>query len=721
MASNILQNLQKILSSRYGKDVRQAIHDSIHDCYEDGKAGSTDLIAREQIANLVSLNNPTEGNSELQDIRVGDDGTTYKSAGDAVRKQVGSLFKDSIKKINSINTEEFDNYVGHNRTVLSNAIIGHEYIVVSDSHTTENQCVGCMEYGTLIQRAYFHSNRYAIIKPNKEEIYLDASSGFEYTGSLSVIDVTNDEEKKNYIISNLYNSLGNIYDKDFLSVKEKANKADQIDKITEIVGKIADPVANVFISIGSGTESGSYIKLMDATVGNKYAITLEIPKDTGAMQVCDMQYGTLFNATNFENSICLFIPTYNNIYVRANGVNTYSGNIAIFDVTNNPELEKFILENGYSAINELYGGRLDLKPQPAENDIFYFHGVPFLEKDTQKYISSNGSIISKSNYNVFKYSLKNFKNVKIKSKLISNPNTGYRYCFSSDINGNSITRYGSKNSGGWTDNYEEEIDLNENDAYLFVCVQNQTIPSVIGLKKLLNDDISSPWVGKKCVTYGDSITEGEKWQPYLMSRFGFSEIVNCGIGGTYVSNIGSNPFCSLDRIKKIPSDADIVIVMGGTNDEGADVPIGDLEYSEETGFDLSTFKGALAYIIQKIGEQCPNATIFVASPLSGRGNTGENMNFPIQNGIGLYAKDYADAVKAVCNFFSTQYIPVYEECGITPWNRTDYITDTVHPNVEGGVKIAMVMIRYIETYEIAKRLVNGSLLSEILDAGGVGF
>lgn len=89
-----MQNLTKILSSRYGKDVRQAIHDSIHDCYEDGKAGSTDLIAREQIANLVSENNPTEGNSELQDIRVGHDGATYTSAGEAVRQQIGSLSED---------------------------------------------------------------------------------------------------------------------------------------------------------------------------------------------------------------------------------------------------------------------------------------------------------------------------------------------------------------------------------------------------------------------------------------------------------------------------------------------------------------------------------------------------------------------------------------------------------------------------------------------------
>lgn len=94
MASNIIQNLAKILSSRYGKDVRQAIHDSIHDCYEDGKVGAIDLIAREQIANLVSENNPTEGNSELQDIRVGYDGTTYTSAGEAVRKQADLLSED---------------------------------------------------------------------------------------------------------------------------------------------------------------------------------------------------------------------------------------------------------------------------------------------------------------------------------------------------------------------------------------------------------------------------------------------------------------------------------------------------------------------------------------------------------------------------------------------------------------------------------------------------
>lgn len=51
--SDIEQNLEQIRTAVYGKDVRQAIHDAIHDCYEDGHAGSTDLVARERLDNLV--------------------------------------------------------------------------------------------------------------------------------------------------------------------------------------------------------------------------------------------------------------------------------------------------------------------------------------------------------------------------------------------------------------------------------------------------------------------------------------------------------------------------------------------------------------------------------------------------------------------------------------------------------------------------------------------
>ena len=53
-----------------------------------------------QIANIVAINNKTDGNSELVDIRTGADGIVYPSAGDAVRNQVEDFKKISHLAIN---------------------------------------------------------------------------------------------------------------------------------------------------------------------------------------------------------------------------------------------------------------------------------------------------------------------------------------------------------------------------------------------------------------------------------------------------------------------------------------------------------------------------------------------------------------------------------------------------------------------------------------------
>ena len=95
---NILDHLEAILEAVYGRDVRQAIHDSIKTCYDDGKAGSIDPTARTQIANLIAHNNSTDENSELVDMRVSHDNIIYPSAGEAIRSQM-AYFSEQLGEV----------------------------------------------------------------------------------------------------------------------------------------------------------------------------------------------------------------------------------------------------------------------------------------------------------------------------------------------------------------------------------------------------------------------------------------------------------------------------------------------------------------------------------------------------------------------------------------------------------------------------------------------
>ena len=65
--AGIQEYLDKIKTAVYGRDVRQAIHDAIKTCYDDGSAGATDLTARENASTaLATANQAMDSVTELQ-------------------------------------------------------------------------------------------------------------------------------------------------------------------------------------------------------------------------------------------------------------------------------------------------------------------------------------------------------------------------------------------------------------------------------------------------------------------------------------------------------------------------------------------------------------------------------------------------------------------------------------------------------------------------------
>lgn len=285
--------------------------------------------------------------------------------------------------------------------------------------------------------------------------------------------------------------------------------------------------------------------------------------------------------------------------------------------------------------------------------------------------------------------------------------------------------------------------------------------------------------GKKIVFYGDSITaEGNdlnktSWQKYLYDYFGFGSYVGSGIGGTgfcpmlshkyvlpdnYVDGSSLSPssvisgtsetlaqnmdFSSWYRINRcIPSDADVILVMGGTNDfgriVGSSLPtrkrdennrvygnwLFDSEITDTTrdiewtasshyatyggDFNRENVAGAIESTIMKLQAKCPNALIVFATPVKtnlgtdwvNNTNTGQkylNGNYYSENGeIPLcFETDYQKIIKDVCCEWGIPVVDIYGTCGINHANYAigGYQGSGVHPNADGRKMMARAFI-----------------------------
>ena len=209
------------------------------------------------------------------------------------------------------------------------------------------------------------------------------------------------------------------------------------------------------------------------------------------------------------------------------------------------------------------------------------------------------------------------------------------------------------NKSGWLSG-NGEFEVKNKNVFLVVAKgdRNQNIYPQEGEKvKISNVNIiedDNGWNKKTFVSYGDSITERNTWQPYLVSEFGLKH-TNLGVGGTRVAKtdakggVYENSYSEDARISKIPTDADLITIMGGANDFGSPYPsfIGDVEYDRTTGgYKTDNFVSALCETIRKIQTRCKEAVICVLPWIGGQ-YTNANYPYheitikdkPIENGV----------------------------------------------------------------------------------------
>lgn len=214
---------------------------------------------------------------------------------------------------------------------------------------------------------------------------------------------------------------------------------------------------------------------------------------------------------------------------------------------------------------------------------------------------------------------------------------------------------------------------------------------------------NGPIKNKRIAVLSDSIGQGERWQPEVVNAL-HCNISTYAIGGSTIANNGARVeyqgktidswMCSDDRIEIIDNDPDIILCLGGHNDQGYNIPMGTLG---ETSLVDTTFYGGYSTLLKKLLAKFPNAQIYMFTCLNSKvANAAYNYDYQLKNALGLSIYDYSEAIRNLSKYYSIPVIDIGSRSGINTMNRNLYTIDTVHPNDRGGELIASVVIHTLE-------------------------
>ena len=197
--------------------------------------------------------------------------------------------------------------------------------------------------------------------------------------------------------------------------------------------------------------------------------------------------------------------------------------------------------------------------------------------------------------------------------------------------------------------------------------------------------------GKKIVFLGDSITEGigvKNPENIYWKRFENDgcQVYGYGVMGSKIAKQQSHFTKDYDhkyfrsRVPEMETNADIVVVFGGSNDFGhGDAVIGHMWHRTD-----DSFYGALHLLYTDLINKYPKATIVVATPLH-RPDEQREWN-EIGLGTFLPLEGYVDIIKEVAAYYSFPVWDCYRNSGINPSLepiKKYYMADGVHPNDNG--------------------------------------
>ena len=245
-------------------------------------------------------------------------------------------------------------------------------------------------------------------------------------------------------------------------------------------------------------------------------------------------------------------------------------------------------------------------------------------------------------------------------------------------------------------------------------------PAALRIFKTTAAASTGPWAGKKMVVMGDSITavsyhngDSPAWYQTLAEEIGIGTAYGSGVSGSAISTTsyyGTDYQPMVLRYEKLPSDGDLYIVFGGTNDYTLSTPLGTINDVTDV-----SFYGALDVLINGLKNKVPEATIVFMTPLNryGYGQTRVKKIKLITpytlNDEGHNLFDYRKAIIDKCTQHSIPVIDIFTfpefnfsqgQDGVSTFNSSatyahPWTNDGLHPNHLGQPALGKVLVPYI--------------------------
>lgn len=241
-----------------------------------------------------------------------------------------------------------------------------------------------------------------------------------------------------------------------------------------------------------------------------------------------------------------------------------------------------------------------------------------------------------------------------------------------------------------------------------------------------------PWQGKRVAYFGDSITDPRndasknKYWSLLQQWLGITPYVYA-VSGRQWDDIPRQA----DKLMAEHKDSvDAILIFMGTNDYNNGVSIGqwydekeeDVMYGHRAPKALTkrtrqymcmkkdTYKGRINIALDKVKRMYPDKQIVLLTPIHRAGFYYKEDNWQCTedytNRIGIYLKEYIDAVKEAGNVWSVPVIDLNALCGLYPmmdehakyFNNAD--TDRLHPNDLGHERMAKTLMYQLLTLPV---------------------